>query len=129
MRIRLTQFLIVPVTALFCMIAYSSTLPDAGQDHPFRTTDVTGNFFAATDQAGDPAWVDVAGGSEPVTQEPLLLAGNENNEKVYVCKTNKENGHMETLYIPLHTYEKQHADNPNDYSLSLGKCEKKMSDS
>ena len=124
MRIRLTQFLIVPVTALFCMIAYSSTLPDAGQDHPFRTTDVTGNFFAATDQAGDPAWVGVAGGSEPVTQEPLLLAG---NEKVYVCKTNKQNGHMETLYIPLDTDKKQVADNPNEYVL--GKCEEKMSDS
>ena len=124
MRIRLTQFLIVPVTALFCMIAYSSTLPDAGQDHPFRTTDVTGNFLAATDQAGDPAWVYVAGDSEPATQEPLLLAG---NEKVYVCKTNKQNGHMETLYIPLDTAKKQVADNPNEYVL--GKCEEKMSDS
>ena len=126
MRIRLMQVLLVPVTALFCMVAFSSTLPDATQDQSFRTTGVTGNFFATTDQSGDPAWVDVAGDGEPVTQEPLLLAG---KEKVYVCKTNKQNGHMETLYIPLDTYKKQAADNPNDYSLLLGKCEKKKSHS
>jgi hypothetical protein len=96
MRIRLTRFLSVLLPALFCTIAFSFALADAGQASSFR---------------------------ESVTQKPLQLA---KADKVYVCKINK-NGHMETLYIPKETYEKQAARNPHEYLL--GKCEDVVSPS
>jgi len=103
MRIRLTQFLIVPVTTMFCMLAFSSTLPGAGKDQPFSSTGGTGMLLAATDQAGDPA----------------------TDEKVHVCKTIDANGKMVDLYIPYDTYLKQHEENPNQYELRS--CEEVMS--
>jgi hypothetical protein len=96
MSIRPTRFFSALVPALFCTIAFSSALADAGQASSFR---------------------------ESVTQKPLQLA---EADKVYVCKINK-NGHMETLYIPKETYEKQAAQNPNEYLL--GKCEEVISPS
>ena len=61
MRIRQTRVLLALVTTVFSTMAFSST---------------------GTDQAGDPAWFDVIGGSESVTQQPLLIAG---AEKFTVC--------------------------------------------
>ena len=96
MRIRPTGFFSALVPALFCTLAFSSALADAGPASSLR---------------------------ESVTQKPLQLA---KADKVYVCKINK-NGHMETLYIPKETYEKQAANNPHEYLL--GKCEDVVSPS
>ena len=76
MRIRLSQFLLVPVTSLFCMLAFSSTLPNAGQNLSYGSSGESGVFFPSTVQTGNPGAFDVVAGRESVTQKPLLLADN-----------------------------------------------------
>jgi hypothetical protein len=74
MRIRLAQFLLAPVTSLFCMLAFSSTLPNAGQDLSYGSSGQSGVFFPSTVQTGNPGAFDVVAGRESATQKPLLLA-------------------------------------------------------
>jgi len=97
MHIRQTRFFLGLVATLFCTIAFSST---------------------GTAPAIALSLHDVVGGSESVTQQPLLLA---KNDKVEVCKTDKATGSMTTLTIPRATYEKQSERNPHLYQL--GPCE------
>jgi len=99
MNIRQTRFLLGLVATLFCTIAFSST--------------VTDHAIASSSHKA-------VGGSMSVTQQSLMLDKNE-NDKVEVCKTNKSNGHMETLSIPRKTYEEQSEKNPHLYEL--GPCE------
>ena len=84
MHIRLTQFLLVPVTTLFCMFAYSSTLQDARQDPSFRTPVESGVFLDASDQAGNPGQSGVVTGSESVTQT-TVAAPREGRKNSCLC--------------------------------------------
>jgi hypothetical protein len=106
MRIQLTRLFLVPVTTLFCTMAFATTLPDTGQaltsDNPGGTS-----VFST--------------GSEPVMQAPLLLA---KKEKVDVCHF-LPNGKYITQNIPLDTYEKLHAEHPHEWLL--GTCEEVIS--
>ena len=88
MRIRLTRVISALVSALFCTLAFSSALPDAGQALSYRGSDEPGVFLAATDRAGHHSSFEVAGSSESVTQEPLLLAVN----NVHDGNNNSNNG-------------------------------------
>ena len=94
MRMRLTQFLLLPIATLFCMIAYSSTLPDA-------------------DQSG------VVGGRELVTQEPLLLLAAV--EKFPVCVI-LPNGKYMTKYLTRDQIDKLEGAHPQDVA-GRGECE------
>ena len=100
MRIRQTQVFLALVTTVFCTVAFSST---------------------GADQAGDPAWFNVIGGSESVTQQPLLLAENESNEvEVEVCKVTKETGRMDTKTMTMEEFNVKVEQSPHEYIL--GPC-------
>ena len=116
MRIRFEGILLGLVAACVCTIGFSSTLLDAGQALSFRGPGESGVIFAATDQAGDPAWFDVVGGSESVTQQPLLLA---KQDKVAVCHV-LPNGRGIKQNIPIETFKKLKAKHPHEWLL--GKC-------
>jgi len=95
MRIRQTQVLLALVTTVFCTMAFSS---------------------AGTNQAGNPAWIDVTGGSESVSQQPLLLA---KVEKVFVCHY-LGNGESQTQELPVATANKLTTEKPDKWSM--GPC-------
>ena len=103
MRIRQTRVFLGLVSTLFCTIAFSS---------------------AGTDQAGDPAWFEVAGGSESVTQEPLLIA--KAGVKIYVCRI-KDDGKIMTMLLKENVALKKIEEDPGDWLL--GKCEDVVSPS
>ena len=95
MRIRQTQVLLALVTTVFCTMAFSS---------------------AGTNQAGNPAWIDVTGGSESVSQQPLLLA---KVEKVFVCH-HLGNGESQTQELPVATAIKLTTEKPDKWTM--GEC-------
>ncbi|MGB7933358.1 MAG: hypothetical protein WCH04_14220, partial [Gammaproteobacteria bacterium] len=100
MQIRLTQFLLVPVTTLFCMVAFSWSVPSASQELSFGRPGETGALFISTDQAGNPNPFDVVGGSESLMQQPLLLANWYCRNCVPVCHIDRR-GHFLTILMPL----------------------------
>ena len=102
MRIRQTRVFLGLVSTLFCTIAFSST---------------------GTDQVGGPTWFEVAGGSESVIQEPVLLAAAA--VKIYVCRV-KDDGFM-TMLMKEDMALKKIEEDPGDWLL--GKCEDVVSPS
>jgi hypothetical protein len=123
MRIRLTQVILTPVITLFCMLAFSSTLPGAGQDPSLRSPGESGVFFTATDRAGNPHRLDVVGDRESVMQEPLLLAA---VTTVFVCHF-LPNSKSITQELPLATAQKLIAEHPQEWVM--GTCEDVISPS
>ena len=76
MRIRLSNLLLVSVTSLFCMLAFSSTPPNSGQNLSNGSSGESGVVFHSTVQISNPGAFDVVAGRESVTQKLLLLADN-----------------------------------------------------
>jgi len=96
MRIRQTHVLLALVTTVFCTMAFSST---------------------ATDQAGDPTRFSIVGGSESLTQQPLLLA---NAEKFTVCVL-LPSGVYVTKELTEKQIDKRNEEQPK--SVTEGACE------
>ena len=138
MRIRLSQFLLVPVTSLFCMLAFSSTLPNAGENHSYGSAGESGVLFSSTVQTGNPSGFDVVTGNESVTQKPLLLAGDvcdastacnaTNPNKAYVCHV-LVNGKYVDQTIDCDTAIKLCEEFSGQGEWYIGKCEEVMSPS
>ena len=123
MRIRLTQVILTPVITLFCMIAFSSTLPDAGQDPSLRSLGESGVLFTATDRAGNQHRLDVVGDRESVMQEPVLLAA---VTRVFVCHF-LPNSRFITQELPKATAQKLIATHPHEWVM--GTCDEVISPS
>jgi len=123
MRIRLTQVILTPVITLFCMIAFSSTLPDARQYPSLRSPGESGIFFTATDRAGNPHRLDVVGDRESVMQEPVLLAA---VTLVFVCHF-LPNSSFITQELPIATAQRLIAQFPQEWVM--GTCEDVISPS
>ena len=111
------RFLLVPVTACFCTIAFASTLPDAVQDVAL--------------QAGDTSWLDVS--SDSVTQQPLLLTRSSPKKKkdtiqYYYCEVKQEiGGGYQTRTKKTNTEDELDAkllicDGAANFDCFVGKC-------
>jgi hypothetical protein len=147
MGIRFTRAFSALVSALFCTLAFSSALPDAEQSLSFNSPDEPGILIAAADPVGDTSLFDIANGGGAVSQDPLLLAVNDdgrvcrtrlyflpaewncentNVNKVYVCHV-KKNGKFKTKYLPEENAQKKVDKKPDEWIL--GKCEDVVSPS
>jgi hypothetical protein len=147
MGIRFTRTFSALASALFCTLAFSSALPEAGQPLSFNGPDERGILIAAADPVGDTSLFDIANGGEAVSPEPLLLAVNDDGRvcrmrlgflpgewncknytvnKVYVCHV-KKNGKFKTKYLPEENAQKKVDKNPDEWIL--GKCEDVVSPS
>jgi hypothetical protein len=131
MRIRLSQFLLVPVTSLFCVLAFAATLPSAGQDLSLLNPIESGVFFTATHKPGNRDLFDVAAGKRSMTQEALLLADDQTDDqtqKYYVCHV-LVNGKWVTQEVDKAAYDKLINDFSGQGDWLPGKCEEVMSPS